>query len=182
VGIQVGLPGYEDIVGDEVAETEGKQSLRFTTDFSQGLLQGLADLPPTVFFGVEPAGDPLQQPVDDTSPTGLPPDREIGPRVVTLSDGPLSAVHRHEVGSKCPGVTPRLRKWTAATLKDPDEIRRSTRFKDARLLSRWHPDLRAGKYVVVVVVSDRGLTRRHWIITAYAARRLAAGGPRWRQN
>lgn len=48
--------------------------------------------------------------------------------------------------------------------------------------SRWHPDLRTGQHVVVVVVHDRGPRRRHWIVTAYATRRLAGGGLEWRRG
>ncbi|MFM7279035.1 MAG: hypothetical protein ACKO1I_15605, partial [Microcystis aeruginosa] len=41
--------------------------------------------------------------------------------------------------------------------------------------SRWFDSIRQGKYVVVVVVSDLN-PARHWIITAYLARKLT-GGP-----
>ena len=94
----------------------------------------------------------------------------------------LSEDRESHILDRHPELAPLLRQWIAATLEDPDGIRRSTRFNDALLFSRWHPDLRAGKHVVVVVVSDRGPTRRHWIITAYAARRLAGGGLEWRRG
>ena len=41
------------------------------------------------------------------------------------------------------------------------------------------PDLRQGKHVVVVVVSEREPSARHWIITAYMARKLAREGIEW---
>jgi len=41
--------------------------------------------------------------------------------------------------------------------------------------------LRGGKHVVVVVVAERGLGR-HWIITAYMARRLAEGEIEWKRS
>jgi len=63
-------------------------------------------------------------------------------------------------------------------LTDPDQIRRSGRFDGARLFSRWYSYLKGGKHVVVVVVTD-GDGGRHWIITAYIARRLAAGDIEW---
>ena len=68
------------------------------------------------------------------------------------------------------------------TLADPDQVRRSRRFANARLLSRWFEALRGGKYVVVVVVSDISPQRRHWIITAYISRRLAEGDIEWARS
>src|SRR6266571_4553743 len=44
-----------------------------------------------------------------------------------------------------------------------DEVRRSGRFGRARLFSQWYTDVRKGKHVVVVVVSEFA-TERHWII------------------
>ena len=58
-------------------------------------------------------------------------------------------------------------------------VRRSARFANARLFTRWYDDGRGGKHVVVVVVSDVGLPRRHWIVTAYIARKLAEGDIEW---
>jgi hypothetical protein len=63
----------------------------------------------------------------------------------------------------------------------PDQIRSSRRFVSARLFSRWYPDLRGGKHVVGVIVTDPG-SNRHWIITAYIARRLAEGEVEWPRN
>ena len=64
------------------------------------------------------------------------------------------------------------------TLADPDQVRRSVRFGNARLFTRWFESLRRGKYVDVVVVSDSAYStkqQRHWIITSYIARKLAKG-------
>jgi hypothetical protein len=69
----------------------------------------------------------------------------------------------------------------ATTLADPDQVRSSKRFGSARLFSRWYPHLRSGKHVVVVVVNAPAQAR-HWIITAYVARRLAAGFAEWKRN
>ncbi len=65
------------------------------------------------------------------------------------------------------------------TLADPDTIRQSSRFSDGLLFSRWLTDVRGGKYVVVVVVSDQTPVERHWVITAYIARKLAEGTTLW---
>jgi hypothetical protein len=58
-------------------------------------------------------------------------------------------------------------------------VRRSARFANARLFARWYDDVRAGKHVVVVVVSDIGPPQRHWIVTAYIARKLTEGDIEW---
>jgi hypothetical protein len=52
----------------------------------------------------------------------------------------------------------------------------------ARIFSRWFEDVRHGKYVVVVVVSEAAPAERHWIITAYVARSLSNGEIEWKKN
>lgn len=79
-----------------------------------------------------------------------------------------------------PDLLPQHRDRIAQTLAEPDQVRRSARFPAARLFSRWYPDLRGGKHVVVVVVS--GSAGRHWVITAYIARRLAEGEVEWKRS
>ena len=81
---------------------------------------------------------------------------------------------------KCPGVFS-VRISVSVPEADPDLVRRSTR-GNARLLSRWYTDLRGGKHVVVVVTSDPGGQGRHWIVTAYLARRLAEGALEWKRD
>ncbi|HEU0020907.1 MAG TPA: hypothetical protein VFR55_04440, partial [Dehalococcoidia bacterium] len=76
---------------------------------------------------------------------------------------------------------PEHRLRIAETLADPNQVRRSGRFGSARLFSRWFNDLRGGKHVVIVVVSEPMPAERHWIITAYLARRLAGGELEWRK-
>ncbi|MCP4167094.1 MAG: hypothetical protein GY759_14575 [Chloroflexi bacterium] len=67
------------------------------------------------------------------------------------------------------------------TLNDPDEVRRSSRFGNARLFSRWFDSVRGGKHVVVVVVSDGIPDDRDWIITAYISRKLSGGTVEWKR-
>jgi hypothetical protein len=100
----------------------------------------------------------------------------LNDQVELSEDREWPIVERH------PELAPLLRQWIAATLEDPDGIRRSARLNNAWLFSRWHPGLLAGKHMVVVVVSDRSPAQRYWIITAYAARRLAGGGLEWRRG
>jgi hypothetical protein len=68
------------------------------------------------------------------------------------------------------------------TLAAPDLVRRSVRMSAARLFYRWFDDVRRGKYVVVVVVSEVAPVGRHWIITAYLTRQVTSGGVEWRKD
>ena len=52
----------------------------------------------------------------------------------------------------------------------------------ARLFCRWFENVRQGKYVVVVVVSEAVPLERHWVITAYITRRLANGEVEWSKS
>lgn len=81
-----------------------------------------------------------------------------------------------------PDLLPEHRDKVVATLAEPDEVRRSRRFGNARLFSRWFEVLHDGKHVVVVVVSDPVPSERHWVVTAYIARRLASGEPEWTRS
>lgn len=86
------------------------------------------------------------------------------------------------IAERHPDLFPEHSQRIADTLADPDEVRRSPRMGNARLFSRWFESLPGGKYVVVVVVSDIGSQRRHWIITAYLARKLTEGNREWTRN
>ena len=81
-----------------------------------------------------------------------------------------------------PDLLPEYLAHMGQTLADPDQVRRSARMSTARLFSRWFEDVRRGKYVVVVVVSEAAPVERHWIITAYITRRLASGEVEWQRN
>jgi len=93
----------------------------------------------------------------------------------------LTAEREIHVAEHHPDLLPRHRDRIAGTLADPDQVRRSTRFSHARLFSRWYPDIMGGKYVVVVVVSQ-ATKLRHWVATAYLARKLAEGEIEWEKN
>lgn len=80
-----------------------------------------------------------------------------------------------------PDLLPRHRSLIFQTLVDPDQVRRSRRFGNARLFSRSFDTL-GDKHVVVVVVSDSAPIERHWLITAYVARKLAQGEVEWARS
>jgi hypothetical protein len=94
----------------------------------------------------------------------------------------LTDERERHIAERHPDLLPELRERLGDVLADPDQIRRSVRFGNARLFSRWFEDLRGGRYVVVIVVSDTEPSSRHWIITAYIARRLAEGEVEWQRN
>lgn len=91
----------------------------------------------------------------------------------------LTEERERHIAERHPDLLPEQRDRIAETLARPDQVRRSARFGSARLFSRWYTDLRQGKHVVVVVVSDPDPAERHWIITAYMARKLAEGDVEW---
>ena len=87
----------------------------------------------------------------------------------------LTDERERHIAETHPDLLPEHRARIAEVLADPDQIRVGERFKNARLFSKWFHNVRGGKHIVVVVVSETGLVRRHWIITAYIARKLAGG-------
>ena len=94
----------------------------------------------------------------------------------------LSEEREGHIAERHPDLLPEHRERVAETLAKPDQVRRSIRFGNAQLFSRWYPDLRGGKYIVVVVVSELGQGERYWIITAYIARKLVEGEIEWTQT
>ena len=81
-----------------------------------------------------------------------------------------------------PDLLPRYQDKLAETLLNPDVVRQSPRLSNALLFSRWFDDVREGKHVVVVVVSELGPKSRYWIVTAYMARQLIEGIIVWQRN
>ena len=79
----------------------------------------------------------------------------------------LTEERERHIIARHPDLLPVHRQQIAETLAAPEHIRTSARFGSATLCARWYADLRQGKYVVVVVVSERAPQERHWIITAY---------------
>ena len=96
------------------------------------------------------------------------------------SDVELTEERERHIAERHPDLLPEHRDRIAETLVEPDQVRRSVRFGSAKLFSRWYTDIRQGKHVVVVVVSELERKGRHWIITAYIARNLAGGEVEWK--
>jgi hypothetical protein len=91
----------------------------------------------------------------------------------------LTDERAQHIASNHPELLPGHFDRIEAALAAPTQVRRSARFVNARLFARWYDDSRMGKHVVVVVVSDAGPPVRHWVVTAYVARKLAEGVVEW---
>ncbi|MBI4468885.1 MAG: hypothetical protein HY650_06130 [Acidobacteria bacterium] len=98
------------------------------------------------------------------------------------SEVELTEERERHIAERHPDLLPEHWDRIAGTLAEPDQVRRSARFGSARMFSRWYTDVRQGKHVVVVVVSELDPTERHWIITAYMARKLAEGDVEWKRD
>ena len=94
----------------------------------------------------------------------------------------LTDERERHIAENHPDLLPEHRDRIAETLADPDQVRFSARFQNARLFTRWFDIVRGGKYIVVVVVCESGPAGRHWIITAYIARKLAGGESEWKRS
>ena len=94
----------------------------------------------------------------------------------------LTDEREQHIADSHPDLLPEHRDLLAQALSDPDNVRRSRRFGNARLFSRRFDTVHGGKHVVVVVVSDAGANGRHWLITAYIARKLAEGDVEWTRS
>ena len=91
----------------------------------------------------------------------------------------LTEERERHIAEGHPDLLPSHRRCIAKVLADPDSVRRSARAVNSLLFARWLEDVRGGKHVVVVVTSDPPPHARHWIVTAYMARRLAEGEIEW---
>jgi hypothetical protein len=98
------------------------------------------------------------------------------------SEVELSEERERHIAENHPDLLPEYGDRIGATLADPDQVRRSVRFAGVRLFEKWYDDVRGGKYLVVVVVSEAGSPRRHWIVTAYLARKLTGGESEWKRS
>jgi hypothetical protein len=98
-------------------------------------------------------------------------------QVELSEDRELHITQRH------PDFLPNYKNKIADVLSGPDQVRKSKRFGNARLFTRWFEDVRAGKFVVIVVVTDGSAPHpRHWVITAYIARKITEGEIEWKRS
>ena len=94
----------------------------------------------------------------------------------------LTNEREQHIAASHPDLLPEHRSAVDLTLAAPDQVRTSSRLAGAHLFARWFDDIRNGKHVVVVVVSDPPPSGRAWIVTAYLARRLSGGTIEWSRS
>ena len=78
----------------------------------------------------------------------------------------LTDEREQHIAASHPDLLPEHRLAVDLALADPDQVRTSSRLAGARLFARWFDDIRNGKHVIVVVVSDPPPSGRAWVITA----------------
>ncbi len=93
----------------------------------------------------------------------------------------LSGEREAHIIASHPGILPDYLVQLANTLEQPDQVRSSDRDPTALLFSKWFDSIRTGRYLVVVTISDVSASR-HWVITAYTARKLTGGTPLWQKS
>lgn len=94
------------------------------------------------------------------------------------SEVELTDEREQHIIERHPGTLPDYASQLAETLSNPDQIRRGIRDSKALLFSKWFDTIRTGRYLVVVTISDDN-PMRHWVITAYTARKLSGGDIIW---
>jgi hypothetical protein len=98
------------------------------------------------------------------------------------SDVELSEERAVHIAERHPDLLPAHAERIAQVLGEPDLVRRSSRLGSARLFSRSVPGVTSERHVVVVVLSEVEPTPRHWVITAYQARKLSGGEIEWERS
>jgi hypothetical protein len=96
---------------------------------------------------------------------------------IELSDDRLN-----HIAIRHPDLIPSHLDKIGETLSDPDNVRLSTRAKNAKLFSRWYNDISGGQYVVIVVITSSEPVQKNWIITAYLTKKLAEGEIEWERS
>ncbi len=94
----------------------------------------------------------------------------------------LSDERERHITEHHPDLLPDHKDRLGGAPADPDQVRRSTRFGNARLFSKWYDDVSKGKSVVVVVVSETEPNSRHWIVRAYLTSKIPEGDSKWKRN
>jgi hypothetical protein len=92
----------------------------------------------------------------------------------------LTDERESHIQSQHSDLLPGFRALLLDTIAQPEAVYVSARDPEALLLTRWFDHLLGGKHIVVIVTRDAG--SRHWVVTAFLARRLPKGLTRWPLN
>lgn len=96
----------------------------------------------------------------------------------------LTAERRAHIEAVHGEVFPAFVTELAETLRDPERV--MARLPNERAFVRLWPGVAGGKNLFVVVITDRLLSGedrdvRHWVVTAYAVRRLPGWNIEWQR-
>lgn len=90
----------------------------------------------------------------------------------------LSEEREQHIIDRHPGTLPNYLGQLAETLGNPDLVRQSSRDDSSLLFSKWFDDIRTGRHMIVVTISEKEPVR-HWVVTAYTARKISGGKRVW---
>ncbi len=79
----------------------------------------------------------------------------------------LTDEREEHIRARHPDLLPTHLDKIEMTIREPDDVRPDLYYPDKKAFIRWFPDLGAGKFLIVQVVTDWGNPDRHWIVTAY---------------
>ena len=94
----------------------------------------------------------------------------------------MTAERERHIAEHHPDLLPSGHDRIAEVLVDPDEVRQSSQMASALLFSKHYDDALTGKSVVVVVMTAGEAAGRHWVVTAYATRKLVRGEIQWTRS
>lgn len=98
-----------------------------------------------------------------------------------LNDSVELTVERFQhISETHPDLLPSYLEFVEQTVTNPDQVR-SRSSQNTLLFARWFDSILNGKYIVVVVKTDIEPVERHWIITAYIARKLTGDSIEWQK-
>jgi hypothetical protein len=93
----------------------------------------------------------------------------------------LTDERESHIQSQHSDLLPGFRTLLLDTIAQPEAVYVSARDQEALLLTRWFDHLLGGKHIVAIVARDVAQSR-HWVVTAFLARRLPKGLTRWPVN
>ena len=89
----------------------------------------------------------------------------------------LSDERRRHIAAARDLAVAELNALLARTLAEPDIIRQSATTANEWAFAKWREGFQ--RYLVVIVLTDSDDIVRHWIVSAWSARRLSRRSERW---
>lgn len=86
----------------------------------------------------------------------------LDPPVVELTDE-----REQHIELRHPDLLPSNLELLERTIFDPDKIDPDFYRRQKKVFTKWFPEIRAGKFLIVHIVTEWEDPARHWIVTAY---------------